>query len=143
MKSYANLARSHGSRPCEIAKTRQPSLTAKRIFVAEDESLVALDIEMVFSAAGAIMIGPIGHLEEGLRQVASLSEIDAAVLDVDLHGDEVFPLARVLVERHIPFLFHTGRTDLSGITERFPGVKVCAKPGSMEDLVGEVERLLN
>ncbi|OWU74605.1 hypothetical protein ATO5_12940 [Loktanella sp. 22II-4b] len=126
-----------------MATPQKPSLRAKRIFVAEDEMLVALDIETAFGAAGAILLGPVGHLDEGLRSLEGLEEIDAAVLDVDLHGDEVFPLAKILAERHVPFLFHTGRSDLSAITQLFPGVKICAKPGKVEDLVTEVGRLVH
>lgn len=82
------------------------SLGGKRVLVVEDEMLLALDLEEGLRDAGCEVVGPAGSLRSALR-LAENSDIDAAILDVNLAGERVFPVALVLSERGIPFVFAT------------------------------------
>jgi DNA-binding response OmpR family regulator len=73
------------------------SLAGLRILVVEDEALLALDLEEGLLAAGCEVVGPAGTLSQGIR-LAGNGPIDAAILDVNLAGEPVFPLARQIAE---------------------------------------------
>ena len=79
----------------------------QRVLIVEDETMIAMLLEDVVAEGGYTVVGPVGRLA-GALAVAVSGEIDAALLDANLHGESVFPLARVLAERHIPFVFLTG-----------------------------------
>jgi CheY-like chemotaxis protein len=82
-------------------------LAGCRIFLVEDELLVAMALEATLQDFGAVVIGPVGRVGQAVR-VAREDEIDAAVLDINLAGERVFPVAEVLAARGIPFVFYTG-----------------------------------
>jgi DNA-binding response OmpR family regulator len=117
------------------------SLRNRRVLVVEDEFFIALDLEMALQAAQAIVLGPVGRVRDGLELVAREPEIGGAILDVNVGGEMVFPVADALLERSVPFLFVTGeRPDT--IPTRFAGVSVYQKPTASLDLVQCVADLL-
>jgi CheY-like chemotaxis protein len=83
-------------------------LEGRCVLVVEDESLVAMLLEAMLEDMGCIVIGPAGTIEEALDLIAAASALDAALLDVNVAGRVVFPIATALVERDIPFMFSTG-----------------------------------
>jgi DNA-binding response OmpR family regulator len=90
------------------------ALEGKRVFVVEDEMLLALDLEEGLQDAGCKVVGPAGSLRTALR-IAGSETFDIAILDVNLAGERVFPVAHILRERGIPFAFATayaGADDL-------------------------------
>lgn len=91
--------------PLEIA-----DFTGFRILVVEDEFLVALEIEQMMLDLGCTVIGPIADLDEALA-AASTMAIDGAVLDVNVGGRKIDPVADALAERGIPFILSTGYTS--------------------------------
>ena len=82
-------------------------LAGKRILVVEDESLVAMMIDDLLTDRGAIVVGPVGTLE-GALDLARSQTVDAALLDVNLHGERSTPVAEVLSARDIPYVLATG-----------------------------------
>lgn len=104
------------------------------ILVAEDEALIAMQIEMDLEDAGYKVVGPYMSLERCLEAVEK-EQIDAAVLDVDLAGFDVFPLAYKLEENGVPFVFHTGRGSHDKILSRFPDATICIKPAEVINLL--------
>ncbi|WP_127144834.1 response regulator [Pelagibacterium montanilacus] len=112
-----------------------------KVLLVEDDALIALDIEDTLVAAGATVIGPYATLAAA-RQAARGAAIDLAILDIDLHGEEVFPAAAVLRERGVPFLFYTGRPDREALTSTFQGVPVCRKPLDTRQLMAEAGKLI-
>jgi len=78
-----------------------------KVLVVEDESLVALDIESMLEELGCVVVASVPRLLKALDLAASL-DIDLAVLDINLAGEVVYPLAFRLAQRGIPFLFTTG-----------------------------------
>lgn len=104
------------------------------ILVAEDEALIAWALEQELRDAGAEVVGPCATLRECLATLAA-AEIDAAILDVDLRGEQVFPAAAELQARGVPFVFHTGRADQARLETEFPGTPVFPKPTPLRDMV--------
>ena len=108
------------------------SLIGKRVLIVEDEMLVALMIEDVLVDLGCRTVGPCGSVAKAL-QAARTEELDLAVLDVNLGGEMVYPVAEALTERQIPFLFVSGYGD-DAIPSDHGSWKVCAKPFKTRDL---------
>ena len=85
----------------------QVSLINRHVLIVEDEYFIADDIAQVLEQAGAKVVGPAPTQESALALLTS-ERIDIAVLDIDLHGELVFPVADFLTARAIPFVFVTG-----------------------------------
>lgn len=102
-----------------------PAGDERRVLVVEDEELVALELSAELSRMGWAIVGPAATLAEAQKLLSS--GVDAAVLDVNLRGRPVYPVAEALEGRHVPFLFCTGyeMVDPEG---RFPDVPVIRKP---------------
>ncbi|MEF3131058.1 response regulator [Rhizobium sp. 268] len=98
-----------------------------RVLVVEDEFMLAEDLSQELADAGATVIGPAQSLERAVELLATTDGLDAAVLDVNLHGEPVYPVADTLLARHIPFVFTTGY-DRSVLPRRFNSIACCAKP---------------
>lgn len=123
-----------------------PDLSGRRVLLVEDETFLALDIQYELTDARAQVIGPVARLEEGLAALAALEADghlpDAAILDVNLCGVDVFPLADALAARGVPFLFHTAHGNRGEFDGRFRDVPICAKPMDADLLVAQVARML-
>ncbi|MDB5399747.1 MAG: hypothetical protein QOF70_2748 [Acetobacteraceae bacterium] len=109
-----------------------PVLIGKRVLIVEDELLVALLIEDFLAELGCSILGPCGSVAKAL-DAARTETFDLAVLDVNLGGEKVYPVAEVLAERHIPFLFLSGYGD-EAIPPGHSDWRVCAKPFKGNDL---------
>ena len=97
----------------------------KRILLVEDEELVALELSTELTRLGWAIVGPAATLQEAEALLSK--DFDAAVLDVNLRGRLVYPLAQALAERHVPFLFCTGY-EMADPEGRFPNAPVIRKP---------------
>lgn len=98
------------------------NLNGTRVLVVEDEFLIAMEIEAALEAAGAIVVGPAPSLEAACS-LARDGDIDAAILDVNLGDEHVFPAAELLDQRGIPYIFHTAYPP-----KELEGRPVCVKP---------------
>lgn len=105
------------------------------VLIVEDEALVALDLQFAFEDAGAEVLGPAMSLRSALAMAEQVGKIDCALLDVDIAGHDVYPVARVLQRRGIPFIFHTGHGSRRTLGEMFPGTMTCLKPTLPETLI--------
>ena len=83
------------------------TLAGRRILLVEDELLVAMTVENILRSEGCVIVGAIPRVEPALK-AAREEPLDAAILDVNLAGERVDPIAKALAERNIPFLFTTG-----------------------------------
>ncbi len=83
-----------------------------RVLVVEDESLIAMAICQDLAALGWDIVGPAANIEEARRLMETASLPDAAVLDVNLGGKLVYPLAEWLQSRRVPFVFCSGYEQL-------------------------------
>jgi DNA-binding NarL/FixJ family response regulator len=122
-------------------KGQDRPLRGARIFIVEDEILIALELQSVFEQAGAELVGPVHTLENAMKH-ASKDAISAAVLDIRLGGDSVRPVARILAERGIPFVFYSGQQVADALRMEWPDALILQKPVVERDLVEAVCRLL-
>lgn len=123
--------------------TEASPLAGRRVLIVEDEVLIALDIESALEDRGAEVTGPVTRLADGLAAATDENSVfDCAVLDINLQGEEVFPIAEVLERRGVPFLFHTGHGDSKTLRKQFANAPVCNKPFQTERLVNELENLI-
>jgi CheY-like chemotaxis protein len=98
------------------------------VLLVEDEYLIAIDLADMLEGRGVEVIGPAGTVEDALELVASEgSRLDGAVLDINLHGVRVYPVAEALAARGVPFVFTTGY-DAMAVPESFSGVPRWEKP---------------
>ncbi len=113
---------------------RHKPLYERRILVVEDEVLLAMDIQFALEDEGAEIVGP-SHTVEDAKKLVATEFLDAAILDVNLNGVEVFPVAEKLHEAGVPFLFHTGHATRDQLKALYPNVAICHKPTMPSDLV--------
>jgi CheY-like chemotaxis protein len=106
---------------------QRATLTGRRILVVEDEYFLADDIGKALRALGAEIAGPVGHLEDAVQMLHNGGVLDAAVLDVNVRTAMIFPVARELRARHVPFVFTTGY-DKTTIEAEFQDVPLWEKP---------------
>jgi DNA-binding response OmpR family regulator len=78
-----------------------------KILVVEDEYWLAEDIREALSKAGRGVIGPFATVAEAMKSLED-GAVEGAILDINLRGEEVFPLASELRRRQIPYAFTTG-----------------------------------
>lgn len=84
-----------------------PWLKGKRILVVEDEALIAVMVEDMLTDMGSVVVGPAASIQDALALVHT-EAIDAAILDVNVRGERIDPVAEALFARGIPVLFATG-----------------------------------
>jgi CheY-like chemotaxis protein len=107
-----------------------------RVLIAEDEFLLADDIASWLERAGATVVGPLPSVERTLARLKGAPEIDVAVLDINLNGELIYPVADELARRDVPVVFYTGY-DLE-VPERFSSAMKISKSASSGDLVNAV-----
>lgn len=103
------------------------ALSGRRVLVVEDESLVAMLLETILEDMGCIPVGPASTVEEGLATAAGAEPLDAALLDVNVAGRQVFPIAEALKDRGVPFVFSTGYGE-GGLPDEWRGHPTVQKP---------------
>jgi CheY-like chemotaxis protein len=109
-----------------------PRLQGLRVIVVEDETLVAILLEDMLAELGCEVLWTAHRIPRALDLVAQ-STPDAAVLDVNIAGDEVYPVAQALAQRSIPFVFATGY-GARGLTESWRDRPIVQKPFQVEHL---------
>lgn len=110
-----------------------------RILVIEDEYMLADELRTELEYAGAQVLGPVGSVEEAIALAEAEADLDGGILDVNLGGEMVFPVADLLIERGIPFVFTTGY-DKSAIPNRYADIVRCEKPLNLRRLVQAIGR---
>ena len=108
-------------------------LAGLRVLVVEDEMLVSLLIEDLLADEHCVLVGPFDRLADALAAARS-EPLDLAVLDVNVAGLKVYPVAEVLAARGIPFLFLSGYGQ-QAVPGEHPEWRACAKPFRSAELV--------
>lgn len=110
------------------ANAHHSALAGRQILVAEDEFLIAMELTSVLEDAGAVVLGPFQRVADALACVERGTPIDSAILDIDLAGEAVYPVATALRDRGIPFVFATGAVGLAALPKAFAHVPCWGKP---------------
>lgn len=107
-------------------------LEGVRVLIIEDDSLVAMSVEDMLNDLGCSVVGNAGNLTQAFEKVGA-GGFDFALLDINLRGKEVFPVAEVLSEQGIPFAFASGY-GRAGLPDEYRTRPVVSKPFQMEEL---------
>ena len=126
-----------GRRDIVVAAGR---LAGCRVLVVEDEMLIGLLIEDTLLELGCVVVGPVGKLDAALRLAAG-EALDVAVLDVNIRGGHVYPVAERLQARGVPFVLASGYEDWA-LDEAFRGQPRLNKPFRAKDLEEQVKAAL-
>ena len=106
------VAHGRGAAGCtEGRSVNQPAeqhLRGRTVLIVEDEYYVADDLTQALERLGACVLGPIATKAEAMDRLETGDAIDLGVLDINLNGQTVYPVADELARRGIPFVFATG-----------------------------------
>lgn len=111
--------------------TGSSSLHGRRVLVVEDDYFITDDMVRLLQDNGAEVIGPAGDIDGALDLIEGADHLDGALLDINLRGEMAYPVADLLLERGVPFVFTTGY-DAGAIPARYSRVKRCDKPVTAE-----------
>jgi DNA-binding response OmpR family regulator len=111
------------------------------ILIAEDDAILAFDLGIVLQKAGAKILGPTLTLSHTLS-LAQSAPLSAAVLDVSLRNEEVFPAAQELKGRGVGIVFYTGYAAIDQLRRDWPEAQVLTKPTPARVLVEAVRKAL-
>ena len=117
------------------------TLNGLKVLVVEDEMLVSMLVEDMLSDLGCTVVGPAAELEEAMT-LAQSADIDLALLDVNLGGKPIFPVADALKARGVPFAFASGYGE-AGLSEDHRGAAVLQKPFREADLAKALRGLVS
>ncbi|HEV7439406.1 MAG TPA: response regulator [Methylobacterium sp.] len=115
-------------------------LHGQSVLVVEDQYFLAGDIARALAAVGAEVVGPVPDLDRGLALSRS-QDLDAAVLDINLRGEDVYRLAEELMRKDVPIVFTTG-VDSTVLPAAFVQVPRLEKPIQLSDLIRTLSDLL-
>lgn len=108
-----------------------------RVLLVEDEVMIAMMVEDMILELGMEVVGPAPNMKEALS-LAKTTEFDVAILDVNVGGEVVFPVADLLRERGIPITFATGY-GVSGLPSRYSDCASLPKPFTISSLAAALD----
>jgi CheY-like chemotaxis protein len=117
------------------------SIASLRIFVVEDEALICMMLQDLLEDLGCTVAVVSTTLQQAI-DAASRDDFDLAILDVNLHGEDITPVSAMLHERAIPFVFSTGY-GRNGVPEQFSQYPVIEKPFRDTDLEVSLQLAVN
>jgi CheY-like chemotaxis protein len=116
------------------------SNAAPRILVVEDEYLIRMLLEDMLTDLGYGIAGAVSTIDAAI-DLASNADIQCAILDVNLAGQEIYPVAEILAKRGVPFVFVTGYGEGS-LAEPYRSRPALQKPFQAEQLKTMLSNLL-
>jgi CheY-like chemotaxis protein len=118
------------------------AVVGRHLLVVEDEYIIASDLALWLEGNGAQVLGPAGSVEDALALLETDAMPDAAVLDVNLGDERVYPVADALEAAHVPFVFLSGY-DAKAMPERYKDAPCCSKPLNRDVLLRAIARVLS
>jgi len=115
--------------------------TGSRAFVVEDETLVLFSLEDVLADLGCEVVAQAMRLDQAVATASALGPVDVAILDVNIGGKPVFPVAQILKDRGVPLVFATGY-GRGGLPPEWQDHAVIVKPYSVQDIERALTPLL-
>ena len=115
-------------------------MTRLRVLIVEDEMTIALLLEEMVEELGHDVAGLAMRLPQAL-ELATNCPLDLAILDVNLDGHMSYPVAEILGERGVPYVFATGY-GATGIEPRYRNGVIIKKPYAADDIRSAIENAL-
>jgi CheY-like chemotaxis protein len=115
-------------------------MTPASILLVEDEAIIRMMLVDMVEGLGHKVVAEAGSIGTG-RSLAEIETYDCAILDINIQGISILPVAEVVRKRGLPLLFLSGYGP-EGVPEGFRGVPVIAKPCSSEALGRSIESVL-
>ncbi|NTF34541.1 response regulator [Rhizobium skierniewicense] len=117
------------------------ALEGRQYLVVEDEYLVASHLLMTLEDAGARVFGPISDVKRAIEVLSDPDfPVDAAILDINLGGELVYPAAELLAHHGKPFVFVTG-SNITAMPAEFQHVPRLMKPYDTEELITTLQQV--
>lgn len=117
-----------------------PQQPGYKVFVVEDEFLIRMLLEDMLADLGHDIAAVAGSVNEA-AELAKGTTFDLAILDVNLDGRDVYPVADILIDRGLPFVFVTGYGG-RGLPEPYRERPTLQKPFQLEDLRSTLNNLV-
>jgi DNA-binding response OmpR family regulator len=111
------------------------------VLLVEDEVMIRMMIADMLEELGYSIAAETGEIEQAL-EFAHTTDFDIAILDVNVNGKLISPVAEVIEARKRPFIFATGY-GTHGLPTEYRDRPALQKPFQMENLAGMIERTLN
>ena len=108
------------------------TLEGVKVLVVEDETIVAMLLEQMLEELECEVAGVAGQLNQAM-ELARTVDAEVAILDLNLSGQRVDPVAAILAEREVPFIFASGYGE-DGLSPQFRGRPVLPKPFRLDQL---------
>ena len=116
-------------------------LSGAPVLVAEDQTYIALDLSLAIEDAGGTVVGPASSAAEALELLAT-SNVEAAILDVDLLDGDCSAVVEALASRGIPIIIQTGVDLPPALAARYPDLIVQKKPCMASRLIAQLEFMI-
>jgi CheY-like chemotaxis protein len=112
----------------------------RSIFLVEDEVMIRMMVSDMLEELGYRIAAEAGDIDEALRLV-QCTDFDVAILDVNVNGKVISPVAEAVQLRKRPFIFATGY-GVQGLPEKFRDRPAVQKPFQMDTLARVIENTL-
>jgi DNA-binding NtrC family response regulator len=116
-----------------------PALQKQRVLIVEDEAMIRMMLADMLADIGHDVAAEASTLDEA-RRCAEETEFDLAILDVNLNGEQIFPVVDIIGKRNLPFLLSTGY-GANGLPEAYRSAPVLQKPFELDRLRDAINRL--
>lgn len=110
-----------------------------KVLVVEDEAIIAMMLEDMLTDLGHEVAATAGRLDRAMKLVAA-QPFDLAIVDINLNGEETYPLAAILMDLGVPFIFSTGYSA-NGLKEEWRAMPLLQKPFEVQSLANAISRL--
>jgi len=110
------------------------------ILLVEDETLIGMMVAEMVKELGHTVVAVAGNVDDG-QSLAEIKEYDLAILDINLQGFNVQPVAKVIADRGLPFFFLSGY-DVRGVPDGFKQMPILSKPCTQEALKRTIDFVL-
>ena len=115
-------------------------LRGKRILIVEDSPVVGPFTADLLEELGCVVVGPAPNMAAA-RELIDSEAVDAAMLDVHIRGERIFPLCETLAAQDVPFVLTSGYADW-GMVEKWAGRPRLQKPYTLGDVEEALKKLL-